>query len=69
MITLTTGEDSTLGNYKKLSEMCFGKDSGVVKFLESKIAESPNGEDEEVIIAESQMLFLLSHQISTNKGV
>lgn len=49
--------------------MCFGKDSGVVKFLESKIAESPNGEDEEVIIAESQMLFLLSHQISTNKGV
>ncbi len=62
MRTLTTGDDSTLGNYKKLSEIFFGKDSGAVKFLETKIAESPNGEDEEVIVAESQMIVLLTQQ-------
>lgn len=42
--------------------MVFGKDSGAVKFLETKIAESPNGEDEEVIVAESQMIVLLTQQ-------
>lgn len=62
MRTLTTGENSTLGNYKKIAEMVFGKDSGAVKFLETKIAESPNGEDEEVIVAESQMIVLLTQQ-------
>ena len=62
MRKLTTGDDSTLGNYKKLSEVFFGKDSGAVKFLETQIAESPNGGDEEVIVEESQMIFLLSQQ-------
>lgn len=57
MIKLSTGEDSTLGTYKKWAKI-FGPDA--VKFFEDKIKESPNGENEEVIADESQMMFLLA---------
>lgn len=57
---LSTGDDSTLGNYLKLSIPVFGKDSKAVKFLQEKIAESPNGEQEEVLADERQMLYLLA---------
>lgn len=59
MIKLSTGVDSTLGNYRDLASAFFGEDSLQVKFLDDKIAESPNGRDEEVIAPESQMLYLL----------
>lgn len=59
MHKLSTGDDSTLGNYRKMAEAVFGKDSQPVKFLDSKIAESPKGEAEEVIANESQMVMLL----------
>lgn len=59
MKKLSTGEDSTLGNYLKLSKLVFGGSSNAVKFLESKIEESPNGEAEEVISDETQMVYLL----------
>ena len=59
MIKLSTGQDSTLGNYKDLATAFFGEDSPQVKFLADKIAESPNGEAEEVIADEGQMLLLL----------
>lgn len=59
MNKLSTGEDSTLGNYKKLTVAFFGADSPAVKYLDKRIAESPNGENEEVIAHESQMLPLL----------
>lgn len=60
MKTLSLGIDSTLGNYKKLCETFFGKDSPQVKFIDTKIAESPNGVDEEVLADESQMIMLLA---------
>ena len=57
MKILSTGDPSTLGTYKKIAVL-FGDKA--VKFIQDKIDESPNGEDEEVIAAESQVMFLLS---------
>ena len=59
MNKLSTGADATLGNYRALAAIFFGEDSKAVKFLDEKIAESPNGADEEVIADESQMVYLL----------
>ena len=59
MIKLSTGVDSTLGNYRDLASRVFGEDSPQVKFLDEKIAESPNGRAEEVIADEGQVLYLL----------
>ena len=59
MKKLSTGQDSTLGEYRKLTVAILGEDSEAVKFLDEKIAESSVGEKEEVIAAESQMLYLL----------
>jgi len=56
MKKLSTGEDSTLGTYKKMCVL-FGKKAEA--FIQSKIDESPNGEDEEVIADERQMIQLL----------
>ena len=47
----------TLGEYRNLSRMLFGPDSEATQFLENKIAEQ--GENEEVIQHESQMIMLL----------
>lgn len=60
MIKLSTGDDSTLGNYRKLAAAAFGSDSDSVEYLDRKIAESPNKENEEVIAAESQMMYLFA---------
>jgi hypothetical protein len=57
MIKLSTGDDSTLGNYRKLAASVFGEQSGAVKFLDSKI--ELYGEKEEVIVDEAQMVLLL----------
>ena len=63
MIKLSTGDDSTLGNYRKMSIAVFGEKSKPVKFLDEKIKDSPNGEDEEVIAAETQMVALLGSML------
>ena len=60
MQILSTGDPSTLGTYKKLARI-FGDKA--VKFIQDKIDKSPNGENEEVIAHESQMLILLSSLI------
>ena len=59
MSKMSTGQESTLGNYLKLCVTCFGPTSPQVKFIMDKIAESPNGANEEVVADESQMLYLL----------
>lgn len=61
MNKLSTGDDSTLGNWLRLSIIFFGVDSPAVKFIERKIAASPNGKDEEVIADESQLIYLLTN--------
>jgi hypothetical protein len=59
MKKLSTGDDSTLGNWRKLSVAVFGEDSNIIPFLDDKIYEAPNGENEEVIVDEAQMLHVL----------
>ncbi|WP_439823959.1 hypothetical protein [Aeromonas caviae] len=59
MRKLSTGQDSTLGNYRIMAVAVFGQDSKAVAFLDKKIAESPNGVDEEVIVDESQAVAML----------
>ena len=59
MITLSTGQPSTLGSYLKLCEVFFGPSSVQAKFINQKIATNPNGADEEVVVEESQMMYLL----------
>lgn len=63
MKKLSTGDDSTLGNYRKLCTTFFGKESKAVEFFDKKIKESPKGENEEVIADESQMLFMIGSMI------
>ncbi len=57
MLKLSTGDDSTFGNYRKLAAAFFGADSPATQFLDARIAEQ--GADAEVIQAESQMVALL----------
>jgi hypothetical protein len=59
MTKLSTGDDATLGNYRKIMVAMFGEQNKAVKFLDDKIEDSPNGINEEVIAAESQMIHLL----------
>jgi hypothetical protein len=59
MTKMSTGDDATLGNYRKMAAAVFGEDSKAVKFLDDKITDSPNGENEEVIADEGQMVNLL----------
>ena len=54
---LSTGMPSTLGTYRKIAKVLFS--SKAVDFLDRKISESPNGEDEEVLANETQMIQLL----------
>ena len=57
MKTLSTGEPSTLGTYKK---MCVLFGSKAEAFIQDKIDASDKGESEEVIADEQQMLILLA---------
>lgn len=57
MRKLSTGQDSTLGNYLDLAKAVFGPRSKATFFLEGKIAQ--DGAQDEVIADESQMLMLL----------
>jgi hypothetical protein len=59
MQKMSTGQDSTLGNYKTMASLFFGKDSEAVLFLDEKIHGAPRGADEEVIADERQMVHLL----------
>jgi hypothetical protein len=59
MNTLSTGMPSTLGSYLKLCDAFFGPESVQSKFILDKITTNPNGADEEVIVEESQMMYLL----------
>lgn len=56
---LSTGADSTLGEYRKLASVFFG--AKAVAFIDEKIKESSRGADEPVVAAESQMVYLLAN--------
>ena len=57
MRKLSNGKDSTLGEYKKIAIALFGENSKPVNFLNEKIIDQ--GENEEVLADERQMLNLL----------
>ena len=59
MKKLSTGANSTLGEYRKLTCAVFGTDSKATAFIDQKIKDSPNGEKEEVLADEGQMAHLL----------
>lgn len=50
---------STLGEYRRMCVALGGESCKAVKFLDDKIADSPGGVDEEVMVHDSQMRFLL----------
>ena len=59
MRTISTGEPATLGTYRKIALVLGGKDSETVKFFDDYIRDSPNGENEEVIAHETQVIHLI----------
>jgi hypothetical protein len=59
MRKLSTGQDSTLGNWIALSKMTFGETSPATTFLQEKAEKATNGKDEEVIADERQLLHML----------
>ncbi len=63
MNKISTGDNATLGNYRKLTSLFFGETSKPTKFLDDKIKESPNEENEEVLAPESQMMFIFAELI------
>jgi hypothetical protein len=59
----------TLGEYRDFCKaLGGGTDNEAVAFLDKKIEESPNGRDEEVIAADSQMRMLLMPKMLKKTG-
>jgi hypothetical protein len=50
----------TLGDYRRFAVFAYGVNSKATEYLDCKIKESPNGNDERVLADEVQMLVLLS---------
>lgn len=59
--TLSTGDPSTLGNWRRLAAAFFGEETPQVAFLDAKIEESPNGPDEPVLANEGQLILMLAN--------
>ena len=60
ILKLSTGEDSTLGNYRKYAAALFGEISPAVEYLELKIRQSLKAADEPVLADESQVIAMLN---------
>ena len=54
---LSTGQDSTLGNWRLLCAAVFGKDSPSVRYFDAKIADQ--GADMWVVADEQQMMYVV----------
>lgn len=67
MNKMSTGQDSTLGNHRRIAAAKFGEESPAIAFLDKKIAEAAHGADEPVICDEGQLVYLLGkiHQRET----
>lgn len=60
MKKLSTGQDSTLKSYRENAVAVFGEDSKAVKWLDEQIEKSSEGENEEVLQDEGQMVMSLA---------
>lgn len=56
---MSIGIDSTLENWINMTSLFFGEDSPATKFLQEKVAKSPNGLQEEVVADERQLIMTL----------
>ncbi|MEG1502261.1 MAG: hypothetical protein RR370_02620 [Synergistaceae bacterium] len=65
MKKISTGQPSTLKTYRGIAYIMSGmsEDSNIVKLIDEKIQKSKNGEDEEVIAEEEQVLGLFAQMI------
>ena len=61
MNKISTGEPSTLAIYRKIAVALGGENTDATKFFDAKIAQSLNGENEEVIVDERQVLNLIAN--------
>lgn len=68
MRKLSTGQDSTLENWIALASVFFGENSKATEFLRNKAKESPNGEKEEVIADEGQLIMALMKMETDDRG-
>lgn len=68
MNTISTGEPATLGTYRKIALVLGGEGSPAVKFFDEKIANSPNGESEEVIANETQVMHVIGQLLMSQSG-
>jgi len=59
MNKMSTGQDSTLGNWRKMWSTFFGVNNEGYRWLTKAINESKDGENEEVITDEGQLLYAL----------
>jgi hypothetical protein len=65
---ISSGDPSTLKTYRRIALALTGsEESEAVKFFDKKIKESLNGEDEVVIQAESQVMFLIGSMMRDKK--
>jgi len=60
-LNISTGEPSTLKTYRKIAlALSSGNEQfAAVKFFDDKIKSSPHGENERVLAAESQVMYLI----------
>lgn len=60
MKKISTGQDSSLKTYREIAFILGGfKDNKATEFIDKKILESKNGENEEVLADERQVIQLL----------
>jgi hypothetical protein len=59
MHNLSTGVESTLGNYLQLCIACFGETSKSAEYFRGKIKEDPKAADGYVIAPESQVMLII----------
>ena len=70
MKLISTGQPSTLGTYRQIASFLSQDDnSEVIKYFDKKIKESPNGENEEVIADETQMMLLIVNMLTDNTKI
>ncbi len=61
---LSDGTPSTLAGYRRIAAALGGDPNPATVFLDKKSKESPNGADEIVVAAESQMMLLIMRMIT-----
>ena len=59
MRKLSIGAPNTLGTWRKLCSLTFGPESAPTKYIEKQISQASNGEQQEVLADEGQLLMVL----------